>query len=212
MDAGLNQTRMQMLGEFAELALVLARDLQQSAMLAEDADDKARLTEAFHRVGRGLRQSLALHARLERDAERAAREAEADLRSQDQARRARHKASVGGVLEQLIWTEAETPDSALDSDVALHDLELLLDAEAERDDFLGQDPDALIARLAETLGLPIPNTPDRHGRPCAGHPEAPMVQDILSGAAAITPAVSAPLGSRDEPGNDGGGGEWRSSA
>lgn len=212
MDAGLNQTRMTMLGEFAELTLALARDLQQSALVAEDADEKARLAEAFHRLGRGLRQSLALHARLERDAERAAREAQADLRSQEQARRARHKASVNGVLEQLIWTEAEKPDSALDSDVALHDLELLLDAEADRDEFLDQDPDALIAKLAQTLGLPAPNPSNRHGQAGPGQPETPTFQDSLNGAAAITSAASAHLGSRDEPGNDGGEGERRSSA
>src|SRR4051812_19045065 len=60
MDAGLNQTRMQMLGELAEMTLVLARDLQQAALAATDADEKVRLATAFHRIGRGVRQSVAL--------------------------------------------------------------------------------------------------------------------------------------------------------
>jgi hypothetical protein len=45
--ADMAETRARMLGELAELGLVLARDLQQAAMVAEDAQAKVRLAEAF---------------------------------------------------------------------------------------------------------------------------------------------------------------------
>ena len=130
--------RLEMLGEFAELALSLARDLHQAALSAEDADDKARLAEACHRMGRGLRQSLALQARLEREAKRAAREDVAVAAEQAQASRLRRKTQVKAGIERLIWSEYEPDDS--EAEGLLERLDLILDAEAELDGFDAAGP------------------------------------------------------------------------
>src|SRR5438445_6736493 len=58
----------QALGIFADAVLKLALHIQQEAMVAEDLDQKVRAAGAVHRLGRGLRQTLALQAKLARDA------------------------------------------------------------------------------------------------------------------------------------------------
>ena len=159
------ERRLQMLGEFAEMALSLAREMHQAALAAETIEERTRLADSFHRMGRGLRQSLALHARLERYGERAA-EAEADkAASQARASRARRKAHVKGAVERLIWTEYEADD---EDGLALADrLDAILDAEAETEDFVAADPDRMIAGLCTLLGLDRPpgtvgHTPSPH--------------------------------------------------
>ena len=52
----------QALGIFADATLKLALHVQQAALDTEDLDRKVRLAGAFHRLGRGLRQTLALSA------------------------------------------------------------------------------------------------------------------------------------------------------
>ena len=58
----------QALGIFADAVLKLALHIQRQAMDAEDLDQKVRAAGAVHRLGRGLRQTVALQARLARDA------------------------------------------------------------------------------------------------------------------------------------------------
>ena len=69
-----------MLGELAELGLMLARDLAVQARAAEDTEDKVALTTAFQKTSRAVRLTLALDFKLERDAARAAREVEMQAR------------------------------------------------------------------------------------------------------------------------------------
>ena len=154
MDAALNQTRMQLLGELAEMGMVLARDLQQSALMAEDLGEKVKLASAFHRIGRGVRQSLALHARLERDAEQAVREAKARASDAKVWAGLRRKSEIKGAVERLVWTEHEASDD--EAETLIDRLDLLLDAEADAEGFLDEDPDLVIARLCEVLKLPVP--------------------------------------------------------
>src|SRR5690348_12235210 len=111
MNESLNETRMKMLGEFAEMALVLSRDLYESALSAKTPEEKVRLTEAFHKVGRGLRQSLALHERFERGAVRAEREDALHARAETQRQAERRKAQVRAPIERLIWTECEDSEA-----------------------------------------------------------------------------------------------------
>ena len=210
MDAGLNETRMKMLGEIAELGLVLARDLQQAAVQAEDPADKVRLASAFHRIGRGVRQSLALHARLERDLERAGREDQAQVVSLDQVRRARRKAHLKGAVEALIWTEQERFD---DPEDLVDRLDAILSAEADTDAFLDEPPDAAIARLRDVLNLPLPSEDLGEGRVRAGAcrgfaPDAsPRALVVLSG---VGPAGPHPTLSRAAGEASGGAeGSWR---
>src|SRR3954447_6829358 len=69
MDAAvMAEAQEQALGIFADAVLKLALHIQQEAMGAEDLDQKVRAAGAVHRLGRGLRQTLALQAKLARDA------------------------------------------------------------------------------------------------------------------------------------------------
>jgi hypothetical protein len=65
----------QMLAEFSELAMDLARDAAARAKQAEDANEAANLMLAFERIGRSLRLTISLQRRLGR--EQAVRRAEA---------------------------------------------------------------------------------------------------------------------------------------
>src|SRR6185312_10439569 len=49
-------------------------DIQKDALAAEDLDQKIRAAAGVHQLGRGLRQTIALQAKLARDARREAAE------------------------------------------------------------------------------------------------------------------------------------------
>ena len=204
MDPGLNQTRMQMLGEFAELALVLAKDLQQSALVAEDADEKVRYAEAFHRTGRGLRQSLALHAKFERDAELSVEDARLREVKRERSARERRKADIKGQVDALIWTERENLDFDLDD--CLEAVEQILDAEAETERFLDTDPQVFVRRLCKALRLPSPLAGEGGPRSGSGegsqsdlHREPPPTQSDAPAQPLIRPdGHLLPRGEKDE--------------
>jgi len=162
------------LRELTELGLALARDLQATALASADPEVKGRLSADFHRVGRTVRQSMALEARLLRDKLRFEREAEAAL---VEARKEAVKAKavqVRAAVERLVWTEAEDPDDE-DGEVALFmdrvDRELsLVEVEPE---FLDQPVEVLVERIRRELGLLDPE--DRQpviARWHAAHPDA----------------------------------------
>jgi hypothetical protein len=205
MTPALDETRMKMLGELAEMALVLARDLKEAALVAKTTEEKVRLADAFQKVGRGVRQSLALHAKMERDAQAAEREA---LPPADQlkARREGRAARLKNVVERLIWTEREKLEET--PYVLRTRLAELIAGESRAETFLDTDPDLQIARLCEVLRIPRP-TPadhpasDRHPRACPGDPDAPMAPHDLSVAAAKPSPPSAPLDPRHKAGDDG---------
>ena len=141
--------RARILAKLSELGLELACDLQASALAAEDLAAKERLALAFHRVSRSLRQTLALEARLERDAQRQVHE---DLARAEKRRTAGvevRKAQVRAGVERMIYCEIE----AEEAEMWLDDLTERLDAEALDDDFTDEDVDAHIERLAKELGL-----------------------------------------------------------
>jgi hypothetical protein len=220
MSTGLDETRMKMLGELAEMALVLARDLKEAALVAKTTDEKVRLADAFQKVGRGVRQSLALHAKMERDAQAVERETQAGAApptDQIKVRREGRAARIKSEVERLIWTEREKLEE--EPYVLRNRLTELLAAEARSETFLDTDPDLQIERLCQALRIPRPiiptahPIPDRHPRACPGDPDAPIVQNG-PGAAAASPATPASLGPRDKPGDGGagGGGDFRSSA
>src|ERR1700751_6093350 len=93
--------------ELSELGLIAARDLQVRLLAAETPKDAAELANALHRLSRSVRQSLALEARLHRDAQAAERDDRRDAERQQAARRETRKAQVRAAVERLIWTEAE---------------------------------------------------------------------------------------------------------
>lgn len=55
-----------LLSELAELSLAVARDLSAAAVATDDVNEMVRLSDAFTRVGRCVRMSIALSARLAR--------------------------------------------------------------------------------------------------------------------------------------------------
>ncbi|MDB5417318.1 MAG: hypothetical protein JWP50_737, partial [Phenylobacterium sp.] len=90
--------------------LELALKIQDDAMEAETADERARLGSAFHRISRGVRQTAALRAKLAGHVTRGEREQAAEVLSLETARVARRKAQVKATVERLIWTETETQE------------------------------------------------------------------------------------------------------
>jgi hypothetical protein len=145
-----------MLAEFAELCLGSARDLHMRQIAAEEGAEAAALAAALHKVGRSLRQSMALEARLRRDQEAAGREAIAAAMAEggqaEEKRRARRRAQVEAAVERLIWTEAESDDIAKG---LVGDLSDLLDAESLADGFGDEAHAVHVARLLDTLGVTL---------------------------------------------------------
>src|ERR1700761_4735812 len=134
-----------MLGEIAELALMVTRELAVRVRESEDVAETVALAEAFQKTSRAVRLTLALDFKLERDAAREAREAAqmAKAEAADAALResrimraaeaARHddptpaenqKRRVKAVLNRLLWNEAEGDEE--EYDVLLEDLDARL--------------------------------------------------------------------------------------
>jgi len=162
----------QALGILADRTLKLALHLQEQAMDVEDPDQKVRLSTAFHRVGRGLRQTLALQARMAREARRGAAEAVQAAAVEDDARRAKaipeKKQAVRRAVERLVWTEYERGED--EADQILDDLNEFLDAEAFEPGFLETPTDVIVSRLARTLELPLSAPSDADADGPAGGP------------------------------------------
>lgn len=108
------------LARLSELGLALAERVQAQALATEDAKSTADLGLAFHRIARTVRQSIALEARLVRDAARAERELQQDavarqellreILPRDPRRIARRKEEVREAVQQVIWDELEDED------------------------------------------------------------------------------------------------------
>ncbi len=114
------------LARLAELGLAHAERLHEQAMTADDPKASAELVLNFHRVSRGIRQSIALEAKLVRDAQAAdrhQREAQHKLQTfraevtdafshipRDQRRIDRRKDEIREPLLKAIWDEVEPLD------------------------------------------------------------------------------------------------------
>jgi hypothetical protein len=137
----------EILGELAELGLMLARDLAVQARAARDHEEKVALVTAFQKTSRAVRLTLALNDKLDRQAERdaadAAREARAEaadaaLRESrivkaaqaalvdmtDPSPAENQKRRVRAVLNRLLWNEAEGDQE--EYEVLLEDLDARL--------------------------------------------------------------------------------------
>lgn len=153
-----------MLRELAAMSLTLARDLQQRALQAETPDEAARLAAAFHRVSRGLRQTLALELKVIRyrdEAQREAGEVAAAARPEAVAQR---REAVRRTTSRAIWTERERPDWQAEGDGfdrpeppqdtrrLACDLQRWLDRAVRRPDFLIADVDDLVLEACAAIG------------------------------------------------------------
>jgi hypothetical protein len=170
-DATASQARAEaILGELAELGLMLARDLATQARACEDPADTERLVTAFNKTSRAVRLTLALEAKLRRDRARESREetqarrrveAEDHKAALDQAiaqrghtspsPAQRHKARVAGLLNRLIWNESEGDQE--DYEVLRDDLSTRLDEAALCEGFLETPVVALAQAIGSDMGL-----------------------------------------------------------
>jgi hypothetical protein len=150
--AEITERRRRILAELSELGLASARDLHQRQLAAETAKDAALLANSLHRISRSLRQTLALEAKLDRDAKRDILEDRKEARREAARRVAQRRQRVEATVERLIWTEYEDAEAG----VLVDDLDMLLD-EAELTDGFCADPiEVHIARICKDLGLPSP--------------------------------------------------------
>ena len=167
-----------MLGEVAELSLVVVRELAVRLRETEDVDQAVALAEAFQKATRAMRLTLALDAKLDRDAERDARDAAREARDEAlQARKAEaaaasqrqleavmggpqrtgsapaetRKARVRGLLNRLLWTESEGDSE--EHEILLDDLTARLDEAALSDDFETLPIEVLARRVIKDIEI-----------------------------------------------------------
>ena len=158
------------LARVAAMAERLAAKHADRALETDDPKVEASATAAFQRATRVMRQSMALEAKLIRDAEQAGREAvaRADHRRSNQEYDRRRQ--VQATLERLIRND---PGISGDAEHLCNELDDLLDVEELAETFLTEDLTTQVARLCKDLGLTgfevmavLPNgpsdPPDRH--------------------------------------------------
>ena len=151
------ERREQMLGLLAEKALALACAVQQRALEAETSEEMAQLSQAFVRLGRSVRQCIALHARLEKDrvgGEHAAAQARAQTQAGDRALAVRQrKLELQHGVEAALCADWD-PEIEEDDGESFHligSLHERLDDLSEAEGFLDIDPDQLIDQLCQDL-------------------------------------------------------------
>jgi hypothetical protein len=155
-----------MLGELAELGLMVAKELAVRLRESEDTAETVELAGAFHKVSRVVRLTLALDFKLERDAAREAREQarEIDRRCDEieaglpkpgvptpVGQEAPHQVRVRKLANKLIWNETEGDGPEYDL------LFMELDARMENAVMAPENKDVpfetLAQRIAADLGL-----------------------------------------------------------
>jgi hypothetical protein len=151
------------LAELTQLGLSLARGLHAQALAAASASDAAGLALAFHRTSRSVRQSIALSAKLRRDANLKDRADRADAERAAASAVQRKRAQVRLAVDRAIWDEAEGDEAERLAD----GLEDALEAAVLNDDFAATPVAALIAAIRAELGLSAASAPPE------AYPETP---------------------------------------
>ena len=152
-----------MLGELAELGLMVAKELATRLRESEDVDQTVALAAAFQKTPRVVRLTLALDLKLERDAARDAREAQKAAAEAEAAapraaveRPAPHpievrKDRVRSLLNRLLWNESEGDEE--DYEILRDDLWARLDEAALSPDFEDLPIETLARRMIADMGL-----------------------------------------------------------
>jgi hypothetical protein len=149
----------QMLGEIAELALMVTRELAVRVRESEDVAETVALADAFQKTSRVVRLTLALDFKLERDA---TRDAQAEAREAQPAVAAmparaapsptdQRKTRVHNLLHRRLWTESEGDSESYD--VLFEDLAARLDEAALSPDFETLPIQTLAGRMIADMGL-----------------------------------------------------------
>jgi len=143
------------LAELAEIGMTIARGLRAQVLAAETPEAMAQAVAAYPRVARAVRQSLALEARLKRDARREAVEVQGQA-ARELAGRLRHrKALVRSYMQRAIAND--TPDDGETIHMRLEDLRDRLDDDLLDESFLDRPVEDVIADLHIELGLEPPD-------------------------------------------------------
>lgn len=164
-----------MLGELAELGLMVAKELAVRLRECEDPEQATTLANAFQKASRVVRLTLALDFKLDRDA---ARDARAEAREAAEAEKARadaeaeaarlaaravqaapqapnpirvRKDRVQNLMNRLLWSEAEGDEH--EYEVLFDDLSARLDEAARSPDFETLPLEALARRVIADMGL-----------------------------------------------------------
>jgi hypothetical protein len=160
-----------MLGEVAELALMVTRELAVRIRESEDLDQTVALAGAFKNVSRVMRLTLALDFKLERDFARDAREAAREAEKAEAEAAAQHrlaalgfgaphaasgpiearKTRVSNLVNRLIWNECEGDSE--EYEILFDDLSARLDEAALSADFKALPIEVLARRVIADMGL-----------------------------------------------------------
>jgi hypothetical protein len=160
-----------MLGELAELGLMVARELAVRTRESEDPEQTVALAGAFQKVSRVVRLTLALDFKLERDAARDARDAAREAQKADAEAAAQRqvealglvapraastpiearKSRVRSLINRLIWSESEGDSE--EYEVLSDDLSARLDEAARSADFETLPIEVLAQRVIADMGL-----------------------------------------------------------
>ena len=179
----IHERHLRRLADMDARADVIAGGIEDRIAAAETAAEVRDLALAYQRITRGIRQIIALEAKLDSDQRLAARQARADAEDQAKAARDRRRTQLRQAMTRLIWDEADRKDDDAEAQTLFVDLENLLDPNVLPDDFTLTAIDAQIARLSEALGLPDPAAPvAAPASPVAAPPaEERVLEEALAG-------------------------------
>jgi hypothetical protein len=177
--ADMAERHARILAELSELGLGFARQAAADAAAAETPEARAQQALVFQRVSRSVRQSVALEAKLVRDARR-----DAAAEQQETAKRRRGEAidrqwKLREKVEALIWDETETMD-AEEEEAFGDEIYAAVQAEAEAETFLDEPIADQVARVLTALGFEIGPDGDARRIPEPG-PE-PMAEPAWHGS------------------------------
>jgi hypothetical protein len=163
--ADITEQHDRMLGELADLAMDLARDLAAKAKASDNLEDAERFARGFERMARCVRLTIGLQRRLHADARR---DWSAERTTAVELRKAQVRASVRASIRETYANPFAMPRIERE-----RDLDERLMEEALEQAFLDAPLDVVIARIREKLGLPEPNASPSSWREGPGTDAAP---------------------------------------
>ena len=138
------------LARVAEAAERLAMKHADRALETDDPKVEASATAAFQKATRVMRQSMALEAKLIRDARQAGRDTAARETRERNFQVYERRRQVSATVERLIRND---PGISGDAEHLCDELDDLLDIEELTETFLTEDLTVQITRLCKDLGL-----------------------------------------------------------
>lgn len=139
------------LAELSELGMAFARDARRDAEAAETPEERARQALVFQRVARSIRQTLALEAKLTREAQRAGRESAEARRREDGMKAVRRKERLAARIQELTWREREnlSEEEEDELDELASDL---IHGESLSETFLTDEIEVQVGRILAAIG------------------------------------------------------------